>query len=432
MFTKSKSFLSRFPGFISNSLALGTGSFSLLVIQLISLPLFLNYFTRSQYAIWLTSYSLAQLALLLDFGTIGMNQNQLSYLNANGRRHEIAEILKQTANIILVSNAFFFIIVLSVSSSHLVTLDVFLIAVFMLSNLLQSFSGLLEGMLRIESKVARGLHLSNGLRGAEFLGTVFAIVNFSDSLTIVVMISFFVKLLFFAGMILFVPKRFRFVRFGHFDSDKIIKLIRQGFPFFLGKISDIFSINGVILVLSGVLSASDLVIFATTRTFFRFGLQLTSLVSHSFAYEMSTSWVENNLARMRVLVRHSFRSVFLLSLLVAIIYNYAGSVLMGIWTHYNVQPDGAIFTLGAVYSILLSINQNQKSRFNAINYNIQTSSISLVMSIILILALLTPKIDFSLFRILAILCLTELISILAIAYITRNSIAKCFKNESVD
>jgi O-antigen/teichoic acid export membrane protein len=430
VFTKANSFLFRFPSFISNFLALGTGSLSLLVIQLISLPLFLIHFTRNQYAIWLTSYSIAQLALLLDFGTIGMNQNQLSYLHSKGRKREIVEVLKQTSNIIILMNAVFFIFILFLSNLNLISLDVYLIAFFMLSNILQSFSGLLEGMLRIESKVARGLHLSNCLRGAEFLGTVFAVVNFSESLVVVVMISFFSKFLFFIGMIFFTPKRFSFVKFGHIQPDEIMKLIKQGFPFFLSKVSDIISINGVIIVLSRVLSATDLVIFASTRTFFRFGLQLTSLVSHSFAYEMSTSWIENNLVRMRILVRHSFRSVFLLGIFIAIIYEYAGPLLMGIWTNYNIQPEKEVFTLGAVYSLLLSINQNQKSRFNAINCNFQASSISLSISAGLLLVLLNLEIDFSLFRLLVILCLAELLAILSIAFVTRNTVAKCFKNVS--
>lgn len=427
MTSQSKSFRSRFPNFLNNFSALGTGSFSLLIIQLISLPLFLTHLSTNQYAIWLTSFSIAQLALLLDFGSIASSQNLFSYLNSKGNRDEIDLILKQTTNLLLVSNSIFLLVILALDQLAIESINVLLIAIFVLSNLMQSFFGLLEGMMRIDSKVAISLHLSNGLRGAEFIGTILAVINFSESLTVIAMFSFLFKFLFFTGMVFFIPRRFRFIKFGPFKSSQIVKIIHQGFPFFLVKISDMININGVVIVLSGILTASNLVIFTTTRTFFRFGLQLTSLVSNSFAYEMSSSWVENNLIKMQTLIRKSLKSVLWLSLLIALIYQFAGEKLIAVWTHDNVQPASLIFTLGALYSMILSINQNQKSRFNAVNHNFQISLISLVASIILVLFLLKSGIEFTLARLLVILSVTELISTLIIALVTHKLIYNYFQ-----
>lgn len=428
MGSQSKSFRSRFPNFLTNFTALGTGSLSLLIIQLISLPLFLIHLSTNQYAIWLTSFSVAQLALLLDFGSIASNQNLFSYLDSKGDREEIDVILKQTTNLLLVSNFIFLLIILALDLFAIGSINVLLVAIFMLSNLMQSFSGLLEGMMRIDSKVAIGLHFSNGLRGAEFIGTVFAVIHFSESLTVIAIISFLFKSLFFIGMVFFVPRRFRFLKFGPLNLSQIIKIIHQGFPFFLVKISDMMSINGVVIILSGVLTASNLVIFTTTRTFFRFGLQLTSLVSHSFAYEMSSSWVESNFIKMQSLIRESLKSVLWLSLFIALIYRFAGEELIAIWTHDNVQPKNIVFTLGAMYSIILSINQNQKSRFNAINHNFQISLISLGTSILLVIYLLTSRIDFSLAKLLIVLSSAEFISSLIIASVAHKSIYNHFQS----
>ncbi len=428
MDSQSKSFRSRFPNFLTNFTALGTGSFSLLIIQLISLPLFLIHLSTNQYAIWLTSFSIAQMALLLDFGSIASSQNLFSYLDSKGDWEEIDVILKQTTNLLLVSNFIFLLIIFALDIFAIESINVLLVAIFMLSNLMQSFSGLLEGMLRIDSKVAIGLHFSNGLRGAEFIGTVLAVIHFSESLTVIAISSFLFKFCFFTGMVLFVPRRLRFIKFGPLKSSQIIRVIHQGFPFFLVKISDILSINGVVIILSGVLTASNLVIFTTTRTFFRFGLQLTSLLSHSFAYEMSASWVENNLTKMQGLMRESLKSVLWLSLFIALIYRFAGEKLITIWTHDNVQPGNSIFTLGALYSIILSVNQNQKSRFNAINHNFQISLISLGTSIFLVIFLLTSRVDFSLEKILIVLSLAEFISTLIIASVSHKSIYNHFQS----
>ena len=413
MASQSKSFRSRFPNFLSNFSALGTGSLSLLIIQLISLPLFLTHLSTNQYAIWLTSFSVAQLALLLDFGSIASSQNLFSYLDSKGNRDEIDLVLKQTTNLLLVSNSIFLLVILALDQLAIGSINVLLIAIFVLSNLMQSFFGLLEGMMRIDSKVAISLHFSNGLRGAEFIGTVLAVINFSESLSVIAMFSF-----------LF---RFRFIKFGPFKSSQIVKIIHQGFPFFLVKISDMININGVVIILSGILTASNLVIFTTTRTFFRFGLQLTGLVSNSFAYEMSSSWVESNLIKMQTLIRESLKSVLWLSLLIALIYQFAGEKLIAIWTHDKVQPASLIFTLGALYSIILSINQNQKSRFNAVNHNFQISLISFVASIILVLFLLKSGIEFTLARLLVILSATELISTLIIALVAHKLIYNYFQ-----
>ena len=412
---------------MSNFTALGTGSFSVLIIQLISLPLFLTHLSTNQYAIWLTSYSIAQLTLLLDFGTINSGQNLFSYLDSKGNREEIESMLKQTTNILLASNTIFFIVILVIGKFALESINILLVAFFMLSNLMQSFTGLLEGMMRIDSKVARALHISNGLRGAEFIGTVFAILHFHDSLIAIAIFSFLLKFLFFTGVVLFVPQRYRFVKFGRFKVIQIARVIRNGFPFFLVKISDMININGVLIILSGILTPTNLVIFATARTFFRFGLQLTSLVSHSFAYEMSSSWVENNLSKMQVLIRESLRSVLCLSIFIAFVYQYAGEKLIDIWTHGYIQPKSVIFTLGALYSIIISTNLNQKSRFNAINHNLQVSIISLVISVLLVLFLLSSRIELTLSTLLVILTSTELITALLIAFLTRNSIYRHFQ-----
>lgn len=427
MASQSKSFRSRFPNFLSNFSALGTGSLSLLIIQLISLPLFLTHLSTNQYAIWLTSFSVAQLALLLDFGSIASSQNLFSYLDSKGNRDEIDLVLKQTTNLLLVSNSIFLLVILALDQLAIGSINVLLIAIFVLSNLMQSFFGLLEGMMRIDSKVAISLHFSNGLRGAEFIGTVLAVINFSESLSVIAMFSFLFKFLFFTGVVFFVPRRFRFIKFGPFKSSQIVKIIHQGFPFFLVKISDMININGVVIILSGILTASNLVIFTTTRTFFRFGLQLTGLVSNSFAYEMSSSWVESNLIKMQTLIRESLKSVLWLSLLIALIYQFAGEKLIAIWTHDKVQPASLIFTLGALYSIILSINQNQKSRFNAVNHNFQISLISFVASIILVLFLLKSGIEFTLARLLVILSATELISTLIIALVAHKLIYNYFQ-----
>ena len=82
-----------------NFFALVFGIGSQFFIQMLTIPLFLHYLTIQQYAVWVVSINLAQLANFSDLGTITASQNYFPYLKNQGKFNEITKRISQGINL---------------------------------------------------------------------------------------------------------------------------------------------------------------------------------------------------------------------------------------------------------------------------------------------------------------------------------------------
>ena len=414
--------------FYKNLLALTTSTASQVIIQIISLPLFLTYLSLETYAIWLLSYNVAQISGLLDFGSIAYSQNKLSELNALNKITEIDSYLKQTINLLFLSSALFLLSIYLIYFSGIENFSTPLVTVFLCSNLMQSLWGLLEALTRFDSKVSIGLYTSNALRLSEFLGTVIGVIIFSDSLFIIALISLLFKSTAFLIMLNKLSPKYNFFKFGSINWDQIITISKSSVPFFLAKMTDIISLSGLLIVLHGKITTSQFVLFVASRTFFRLGLQVTGLIAHSYAYEMSSSWVTRDLKALQKLIRSSNRINLVLSSIGILIYMVAGEYIFTFWVNAKIEINSQIILWGTFYSFILSINQNQKTKFYAINHSFFVSIIQIAYSIMLVFIVAISKFDFSVVNLIILLSIFELLCYITVAVTSRNSINQYFQN----
>ena len=428
--TKKLSFRNFYTNFHRNFLALLSGTASQIMIQMASLPLFLNYLSIEKYAIWLLSYNVAQITGLLDFGSIAYSQNQISYLSAQKRAEEIDLHLKQIINLLAINSTIF---ILMISLLQIFGSDKFsatLIAVFVCSNILHLIWGLLEALTRIDSKIAMGLYTSNVLKLCEFLGTVVGVIIFSNNLLKVALISLVFKTIAFVFMSINLSTKYRFLRLGVINWNQILIIVRNGAPFFFIRVADMISLSGLLIVLHGKISANQFVLFVAARTFFRIGLQVTSLIAHSYSYEMSASWVSHDAEKMQRLIKRSNRINIILSTIGIVIYLAIGQKLFLYWVNEKIDINSQIVLWGACYSFILSVNQNQKTKFYAINHNFLVSMIQISYSITLVVMVAISKFSFSVVNLFILLSLFELLCYVSVAATSRNSINQYFQDLS--
>lgn len=421
------SFRNVYTNFYKNLLALVTSAASQVLIQIISLPLFLTYLNLESYAIWLLSYNVAQISGLLDFGSIAYSQNKLSELNSQNKWAEIDSYLKQVINILVLSSALFLITIFLLQISGNKNLNSFLIIVFVVLNFLQSSWGLLEALTRFDSRIAMGLYTSNALRLSEFLGTVIGVIIFSNSLLKIALISLFFKFSAFLFMLNKLSHRYNFLRIGVINWNQIISICKKSMPFFLAKFTDVISLSGLLIVLHGKMSTNHFVLFVATRTFFRFGLQVTGLIAHTYAYEMSSSWVNRDFKAMSGLIKRSNRINLIMSSIGMLVYLVAGKYIFSYWVNEKFEINNQMIVWGACYSFILSVNQNQKTKFYAINHSFLVSVIQISCSAMLVLTIVMSVNHFSVVNLFILLSIFELICFFIVAVISRNSINQYFQ-----
>jgi len=366
--------------FIGIIAALSTSTGIQIAIQIVSIPIFIRHFDVTQYSIWLVATNLAQISTLLDLGSLSSIQNRFTYLNKLNNESKIRKIIAQFWNVIALTHLVAIVsgIVLMLISDLPITLGL----IFLLSSLLQLSFGLYEALTRMSGHVAKGLAISNILRIAEFFGYLCAVMLLPVSITQVALSGFVCKLLAVIIVYFKIEPKNRFIEVSKLDRKIFQECIREGFPFLITRISDFIMLSGVLLILQNYLTPIEIVAFSLARTFLRLGLQVTNLYNHAYGYQMSQTWAEGNLFEMNRLIRRSFRVNLMLSSFGAVCYILLGKFLFQYWTHNSIDLNQSFFLVGALYSLVLSINQGQKVKFNSTNSNLRVSYILLVMSII--------------------------------------------------
>jgi O-antigen/teichoic acid export membrane protein len=402
-----------------NFIALSAGTSLQFVIQIVSLPLFLRNTGVNQYASWLLAYNIAQIASLMDFGSVSALQNYLSRFQFEKNFSAIDISIKQNVNILFSGNLLFILLLVALKTCGFQVLNLNLIIVFVASNLLQSSMGLLEAMSRADNSVSTGLYFSNLIRLAEFLGTVIGIFVFESSIFKIACLAFLCKFFIFISTYKWFISRYQFIRFGRPQIREIFLSINLGFTFLLARISDLITINGFLIVLNSKLSPRDFVLFVSARTFFRIGLQIMGLITHSFSYEISRYWISNEFAKMRKTISQSAKITFFLAGTGAFLYLILGNWMFALWINRQIPLDEKIVVFGAIYAFLICMNQNQKAKFYAVNRSGLVSFVQIAFSLGLLVATHFPIYAFRVWGVFLMLAIFEFANLVLVYLLNR-------------
>lgn len=409
-----------------NFLALSANTLTLTLIQITSIPLFLHYLTFESYAIWIVTSSIAQFAGLLDFGMVAASQNSFSLLKARKKKYEVSKTVIQIFNLQISAVILFNIVIFVAERLNILRIDYLLLFVFTLSLLVQSYFGILEATTQMNSKVHEGILASTLGRLFEYLGIIIGCIFLGHSLALVASLGLMLKMLFLIYVIPNFETRIRILKYGSWEMRLLLKSLREGIPYLVIKLTDFLAFSGVLLVLQLTLNPTDLILFASCRTFFRVGLQFTGLINHSYAYEMTKAWSLNDYTKMKHLMHTSGKLTILISLAFAALYLVFGEYIFSIWTQGSIKLYLPVLLVGICYSTICSINQSQKSNYNSVNANSKVSQILLTFTIFQLLfftfQLNKPTIEELFFY----LFLFELLITIAIPFFTRNDLSSKF------
>lgn len=346
-----------------------------IVIQLLSLPLFLLYWDTSTYGAWLILSAVPAYLSMADAGMVSAAGNKMTMAMGRSDTAEANRVFQ---------SAFLFMAVVCSALAVLVTplallsplpwsvsLDerVALAALFY-QVLLALFGGLSEAVFRATGRYATGAMLSESVRLAEWGGSALGLILF-HSFAGVALCGLLVRLAGTGFSVLFAKRGGHGILWGtHFAQKKEIEImIRPAVSFLAFPLANAFSFQGVTLVVGALFGTATVTLFTSYRTIARIAVQLTGMFSHALWPEFGRLFGHGGAPAVEKLFQHSAVLGALQAFGLSVVLYFVSPWLLHLWTHGRIEfvPNLMIWmlTYAAISglwhvprTVLLSTNQH--------------------------------------------------------------------------
>lgn len=376
-----------------------------IIIQFISVPVFLHYWGAKLYGEWLILSAIPSYLALSDVGFGSVAANDMTMSVAAGQREAALDTFQSTWVLISVISMVLLALAsvaawcirwqlwmkLSVISDHGAALIIVVLSAY---SLICLQSGVLDSAFRCDGNFAFGTTCSSILRLAEVAIAMIPVICGGNPLQVAIT-YLAVRIAGSAVLILILHRKSPWICFGttHANLSSIRRLASPAFAFMAFPIGNALSLQGLTVLIGGTLGPVAVVCFSTMRTLSRVGLQILAVVARALWPELSTAFGAGNISLARSLHRRACQFAFTLSLTCCVVLAVIGPRVYGGWTRHAVGFDPLTFDVlllvilansfwGTSSVVPMASNQHEKI---AVGYIIGTS-----LSLTLAWALLKP------------------------------------------
>ena len=328
--------------------------------QIVSIPLFLHFWSKQGYGEWLVLFSIPSLLWSLEGGLAGVASNRMTVASSAGD-WELANSLFQ--NIFLAQGVLTFL-VLGLGALLISTVDVqhylgfqqispadtSTVLMLLLCYMLVGFYiSLFRAIYRAAEFEDRGIMVNNLFRLSDFLITVGVLVCHGHALFLAEAIltgAVFWTLLVFSD----VRRVCRRIEFGikRASWHETKGIMRDGIPLLAGQAAMAFYLQGYPLVINRVLGASSVVTFVTVRTVSRAILLLNQVVCLSSAPEVSRSYGRQDWPAYVRLLKIMLISAFAAGFITLVGLTLFGPWAIALWTGNKVAISHTLLFLFSI------------------------------------------------------------------------------------
>jgi O-antigen/teichoic acid export membrane protein len=291
-----------FQRFLHNFAAHGFGQVVNITSQIFSIPLFLHYWSKSEYGEWLVLTSIPSLLWTLDNGLAGLAGSRMTVITGRGDWEQANQIFRNVMLVQTLLSLFVFSVTALIVTTSNISADFGFsrmsrgeagtVLLLMIGYMLLGFCvGLLRAAYRASMLEARGVALTNVWRLSDFLAIVIVLplgghpVNLACGL--IVSISFWV-------VFMFIDVRRRCPKvefaFGPVSGVHLRATLVDGLPILAGEAAGAFFLQGYPLVVNRLLGPAAVVTLTTIRTASRTLFQVVQMVSMASSSELSRTY----------------------------------------------------------------------------------------------------------------------------------------------
>lgn len=357
------------------------------LIQIVSVPVFLHFWSLEQYGGWLILAAIPTYFALADFGFLAVTINKMSIVSASGDTDRV-NVLFQSAFklwLFVLAGACLLASTIGLILHHAPfdTLGNKLALVLLAASAVFSMSSaLMDAIFRSKGEFAFGTQVINGTRLIEWLGLLAGLTAGNTFLSAAIgqlvgcILAFFLKWKISC-------KRHPDIRWSTSaaSNKEIRELFRPALAFMAFPVGNAISIQGMTLIVGHLFGPAFLAIFNTYRTIARIQTQAVTVVGRSIWPEISRQFGAGNLAMVVSLTKRGTLFSFAIGIATCIFLYLFGSVLLQLWTSGRIPYQAAIFHALLIPTILTSTWQMAMVALSSTNNHLSLSSSYLLASI---------------------------------------------------
>jgi len=373
---------------------MGANSFGMaitIVMQLVSLPLFLHYWDTSTYGVWLMLSAIPAYLSMADVGMVAAAGNKMTMSMGEGNVPE-ANRTFQSAQMFMtfVGCLLALIVVPLVLWAPFPGLDTMdrRVALLALSAgvLLSLFSGLTETLYRATERYAIGAVLGNLVRLGEWLGSLLGLM-LVGSFAAIALCSLAARLV---GTILFIWYAARGnhglkLGVGLAQKSEVISLVKPAISFMTFPLANAFSFQGVTLLVGVMFGPALVAIFNTYRTIARISVQMTAMFSFAVWPEFSRLFGKGGMPAVELLFRRSAIFGVFQAVGLSILIYFISPWLLNFWTHGDIKFIPDLMCLMLVYAAVGGAWHVPRGLLMATNQPMKIAKWSLIVSFIVVM-----------------------------------------------
>lgn len=373
------------------------------VIQIVSVPIFLQSWGQELYGEWLIISAIPTYISMSDIGFTTAAANDMTMNVARGEKSSALEVFQSIW--LLISFISFIIIITATSIVYLFPVSNWLnltelnqsevkgvIILLTLYVLMGMQKNLIIAGFRCDGNYALGVTYASLLRLFEY-GILIIFVFFGASPAIAAL-SFFLSSIF--GIFLMkitLSNKSHWLVYGYkyASLNNLKKLVKPATASMSFPLGNAISNQGIIIAIGSTLGATNVVIFSILRTLSRLALQVMGMIKNSVSPEISAAYASNEMTLARKLHRHACQLSLWMALVTVLILGLLGEPIVTLWTKNIINFDRTLFYLMLVIivissfwftslTVLTSTNNHQKVSI----YYLVTTIISLILAVILI------------------------------------------------
>lgn len=213
--------------------------------------------------------------------------------------------------------------------------------------------GLILGVYRATGHLPRGVMLGNLMNILLLLFTVLALKSGAGMIQVAA-VQIFPALI--VGALAVVDLRRRLSWFSifpltHVDIPMAKGFVRPSMNFFLMYLAQVFSVQGMVIVVAALFGAVQVVVFSTLRTVSNVLQQAIPIISHSVWPEMTRLDMEGDPEKLRELLRVLLRVSLLFALMLMAALHYYGEDLYLYWLDGELEYDARLMDWLLVYVV---------------------------------------------------------------------------------
>lgn len=356
--------------------------FTTVVVQLASVPLFLTFWSKEKYGVWLLLSAIPTYLSLGDAGFASSSANEVSMAIVRDDRARALQCLHTAwgflSGISVVLLALTLAVIWTLPWNHWAKLPStsdletkLTLSFLSLSSIISICNGIFEAIYRASYRNARLASINSGVRLVELLAVGAGLALTASMATIaglMVAVRALALAVLYADSLRFSQNIY--LGFSNFSLTELKRSLRPSLMFMASSLGNALYFQGLTLLVGASLGATAVVLFNTTRTLTRVIVQFVTMIKFSIWPEFSYLFGAGDLVRARRLNELAFEVSGISSLVLAPMIYAAAPWVMPVWTHHAVSVDPrllAIFLASAVLNglwfvtsgLLMGTNQHE-------------------------------------------------------------------------